>query len=402
LLWGLGLKSRIDHTYLCRTYSFLCLLTCFVNAFLIHTTTGVTVSDPRIYRLLDASSNRAVEAVRVVEDIVRFIFNDQMMTREWKTFRHDLCSVLQVLSIDMRLAFRQADADVGASIALGSEMQRGSVAEILAANLARLQQSLRSLEEAGKLIDADAAQKIEALRYESYTLAAASQTIGVSIDRLQQVKLCVLIDGGASDQQFCRLIDMLVSASVGAIQLREKKVDDSRLMALARILVAKTRRRKTLSIINDRPDIAALAGTDGVHVGQEDLSVRDARQIVGPQSVIGVSAHSLDQLNRAVLEGANYAGIGPIFASKTKQFATHGGISLLKEVVNQTALPLFAIGGIDTKNVDTVIEAGAKRVAVAAAITAAPDPAQVVAALHQRLDFANSQAESPDENTPSR
>ena len=268
------------------------------------------------------------------------------------------------------------------------------MAELLAANAARLQQSLRSLEEAAKLINVSAAQEIETLRYRSYTLSAASQTLEASIQRLQHVKVCALIDGSGSIDQGEQLIEMLLSADVGAIQLRVKGMGDAELVTRARMLVEKTRGSKTLSIINDRPDIAVLSGADGVHVGQDDLSAKDARQILGPHRLVGVSTHNYEQLNKAVLDGANYVGIGPIFESRTKQFSSFGGLSLLEQVANQTALPIFAIGGIDLQNIDAVIEAGVTRVAVASAITAAADPEAVIATLHQRLDQAASQAES--------
>lgn len=355
---------------------------------------GSKVSDLKINRLLDAASNRASEAVRVVEDIVRFIFDDHILTEHWKVFRHNLNAVLQTFPVEMRLAFRQSDTDVGSSITLSSETRRTNVADLLAANIARLQQSLRSLEEAAKLIDITAAQKIEGLRYRSYKLAEASQALEASIQRLQDVKVCVLIGGDGPVDQEPQMIDTLLSAEVGAIQLRVKGIDDTELVTRARMLVEKTRGSKTLAIINDRPDIAVLSGADGVHVGQDDLSAKDARQIVGPHRLVGVSTHNYEQLDEAVLDGANYVGIGPVFESRTKQFASFGGISLLKQVANQTAIPVFAIGGINLENIDDVIEAGVTRVAVASAITAATDPGCVIATLHQRLDRTTSQAGS--------
>ena len=350
------------------------------------------MSEDKIYRLLDAASNRACEAVRVVEDIVRFVFNDQFLTKEWKELRHNLASALQVVSAEMRFAFRHTEMDVGASITLASEIKRSSTADLLAANVARLQQALRSLEESSKLLDVKLAQKIEALRYRSYVLASATQTIEESIKRLQDVRLCVLIDGGASEQDYSQLIDLLLSADVGAIQLRDKEMIDAELVLRARLLVEKTRGRKTLSIINDRPDIVVLTGADGVHVGQSDLSVKDARQILGPGGLIGVSTHNAEQLSKAILDGANYAGIGPIFESETKLFPSYGGLPLIEQIANQTALPVFAIGGINLKNADAVIQAGIRRVAVASAITRTADPRSVVVALNERLCSATEEA----------
>ncbi|MDG2409088.1 MAG: thiamine phosphate synthase [Pirellulales bacterium] len=350
------------------------------------------MSEHKIYRLLDAASNRACEAVRVVEDVVRFVFNDQFLTKEWKELRHNLASALQALPAEMRFAFRHTETDVGASITLASEIKRSSTADLLAANVARLQQALRSLEESLKLLDVKLSQKIEALRYRSYVLASATQTIEESIQRLQDVRLCVLIDGGASEQDYSQLIDLLLSADVGAIQLRDKEMIDAELVLRARLLVEKTRGRKTLSIINDRPDIVVLTGADGVHVGQSDLSVKDARQILGPGGLIGVSTHNAGQLSKAILDGANYAGIGPIFESETKIFASYGGLPLIEQIANQTALPVFAIGGINLKNADAVIQAGIRRVAVASAITRAADPRSVVVALNERLCSATEEA----------
>jgi thiamine-phosphate pyrophosphorylase len=354
------------------------------------------VSEHKINRLLDAASNRACEAVRVVEDIARFVFDDRLLTKEWKEFRHNLAAALQDLSAEIRFAFRQTETDVGASITLASEVKRSSTADLLAANLARLQQALRSLEESSKLLDVKLAQKIEALRYRSYVLASATQTMEVSIQRLQDVRLCVLIDGGASEKEYSQLIDLLLSAEVGAIQLRDKEMIDAELVHRARLLVEKTRGRKTLSIINDRPDIVVLAGADGVHVGQSDLSVKDARQVLGPGGLIGVSTHNAEQLSKAVLDGANYAGIGPIFESETKTFASHGGLALIEQVADQTALPVFAIGGINLKNADAVIQAGIRRVAVASGITRAIDPRSVAVALNERLCSATEKAMQPE------
>ena len=350
------------------------------------------MSKYKIYRLLDAASNRACEAVRVVEDIARFVFNDQFLTKEWKELRHNLASALQALPAEMRFAFRHTEMDVGASITLASEIKRSSTADLLAANVARLQQALRSLEESSKLLDVKLAQKIEALRYRSYVLASATQTIEESIKRLQDVRLCVLINGGASEQDYSQLIDLLLSADVGAIQLRDKEMIDAELVLRARLLVEKTRGRETLSIINDRPDIVVLTGADGVHVGQSDLSVKDARQILGPGGLIGVSTHNVEQLSKAVLDGANYAGIGPIFESETKMFASYGDLPLIEQIANQTALPVFAIGGINLKNADAVIQAGIRRVAVASAITRTADPRSVVVALNERLCSATEEA----------
>ena len=143
--------------------------------------------------------------------------------------------------------------------------------------------------------------------------------------------------------------------------------------------------RAPLVIINDRPDIAALADADGVHLGQDDLRVKDARAIVGPRRLIGVSTHSIDQARAAVLNGANYLGVGPTFPSPTKSFDEFPGLEFVREVAAEIRLPAFAIGGITLQNVGEVMAAGLRRVAVASAVTATAKPQAAATALRAVL-----------------
>ena len=139
----------------------------------------------------------------------------------------------------------------------------------------------------------------------------------------------------------------LVEAGVGMIQLRDKQLDDRELVDRARLLAAARRAgtAERCAIINDRADIAAAVDADGVHVGQEDLTVKDARAIVGTRMLIGVSTHNIEQARAAVLDGANYLGAGPTFASQTKSFDDFAGLDYLREVASEIRLPTFAIGG---------------------------------------------------------
>ena len=358
------------------------------------------MSSSKIYRLLDASSNRACEAVRVVEDVARFILDDRLLTSEWKEFRHHLVSVLCAIPRQIRAAVRETESDVGTSFSLSTELQRENVADLIAANIARLQQSLRSLEEGAKIVAPELASQVETLRYRSYTLASAMEGIGQSNQRLGDVRLYVLVAGCGSRDEFSRLIDSLLLANVGAIQLRDKLLADADLLDRARLLVEKCRGRRVFSIINDRPDIAVLAGADGVHVGQTDLAVKDARQIVGPHRLVGVSTHNAEQVRRAVLDGANYAGIGPVFPSNTKSFSQYGGLSLVQQVATNTTLPLFAIGGINTENAEAVIQAGASRLAVGSAVTTAADPNKIVALLKEMLQECDAKALPSEATSP--
>ena len=195
----------------------------------------------------------------------------------------------------------------------------------------------------------------------------------------------MLIDGRPSVDDFQRLAESLIQAGVDVLQLRDKRLDDRSLLERARRLRQATAGTQTLFIMNDRPDLAALARADGVHVGQEELSVKDARAIVGPEALIGVSTHTIEQARQAVLDGANYLGVGPTFPSGTKRFDHFPGVELLRSVAAEIRLPAFAIGGISPENLPLVLATGITRIAVSGAITAAADPAAAACALRASL-----------------
>src|SRR5262249_54162956 len=153
-------------------------------------------------------------------------------------------------------------------------------------------------------------------------------------------------------------------AGVSVVQMREKKLPDRELIAWGRYVREWTADAGALFIMNDRPDIAVLTDADGVHVGQDELSVRDARRIVGPHRLIGVSTHTIEQARTAVLDGADYIGVGPVFPSTTKAFEEFAGLKLVREVATDLTLPAFAIGGITAQNIGEVVAAGSRRVAV--------------------------------------
>jgi thiamine-phosphate pyrophosphorylase len=137
--------------------------------------------------------------------------------------------------------------------------------------------------------------------------------------------------------------------------------------------------------MNDRPDLAVLADADGVHVGQDELGVRDARRIVGPARLVGVSTHNLEQVEQAVLDGADYIGVGPVFPSGTKSFADFPGLDFVRKATAATRLPAFAIGGITENNVAAVRAAGAERIAVSGALCGAEDPAAAARGLRSAV-----------------
>jgi len=363
-------------------------------------------------RILDASLNRAGEGLRVVEDYVRFVLDDVHLTEQFKTLRHDLASAGAALPLPERHAARDTLEDVGTEVTTPSETRRTEAWDVCVASLERVKQSLRSMDEYSKLAGQDVSAPFEALRYRLYTLEAALGRTRDALERLADVRLYVLVDGRQSEAEFAGLVEQLVAAGVDAIQIRDKGLSDRELVARARLLhrialqpralpggqfarrcaspknpraepgAAMTR---SLVIVNDRADIAAIVDADGVHLGQDDITVKDARAIVGPRKLIGVSTHSIEQARKAVLAGANYIGVGPTFPSATKSFEDFPGLGLLKQVAAEIRLPAFAIGGITEENLSDVLAAGFRRIAVSSAVIDAADSAHAAKMLRSAL-----------------
>jgi len=341
-------------------------------------------------RVLDAATNRANEGLRVVEDYVRFVQDDSHLTQLLKQFRHDLVETCAVLPLAERHAARDTQQDVGTELSTYTESKRDDTWAVCVASLERVKQSLRSLEEFGKLIDPEISARLEALRYRLYTLERSVSITHDSLERLADVRLCALVDAQESEAKLELLVKQLLEAGVQMIQLREKTLPDGELIRRARLLRAMVPcpDGEALLVINDRPDIAAAVDSDGVHLGQEDLNVKDARKIVGPRKLIGVSTHSLAQARAAVLDGATYLGVGPTFPSETKSFDTFAGLDFLRQVAEEISLPTFAIGGISLDNLDEVLETGMTRIAVSRGIVAAQDPGAAAQELLERLTGA--------------
>ncbi len=351
------------------------------------------------FRIIDANFNRAAEGLRVVEEHLRFGLNDAHLTLLCKQLRHRLTEAVAKFAENSLIAARDTQHDVGTELQLKTEYRRDTLGDIWRANLKRVQQSLRCMEEYGKTVDASAAQRLEAIRYETYSLEKAIALTSTALQVFQDRRLYVLIDGQRSEEEFRRLVESLVNAGVDVLQLRDKTLGDRQLIERARLLRAKTRETSTLFIMNDRPDLAVLSQADGVHVGQDELPVADARRVVGSEAIVGVSTHSIEQARQAVLDGANYIGVGPTFPSKTKQFDRFPGLDLLKQVSSEISLPAFAIGGVSLDNLKDVWKTGIQRIAVGHAVTAAPVPAEATVRFQTRIADLQCNSRSETECT---
>ena len=179
--------------------------------------------------------------------------------------------------------------------------------------------------------------------------------------------ICFITDRKYSDLPLYDMIDVVLRAGVKCIQYREKYLSRREIYANAVTLREFTRLFDAMLIINDHADIALAVEADGVHLGQDDLPLKEARKIMGSR-IVGISTHNLDQAKEAELGGADYIGFGPVFHTTTKDAGTPKGIDIIRTVKENVSIPVIAIGGINLDNIASVINAGADSVALATAI----------------------------------
>ncbi len=182
-------------------------------------------------------------------------------------------------------------------------------------------------------------------------------------------RLYAITDCQLSNCTHEEIVQMLLAAGARWIQLRDKDASARELLDAARKCLPLARAAEARLMINDRVDVALTADADGVHLGQEDLSVEEAREILGEEKIIGISTHSLDQFRAALETSANYIAVGPVFPTKTKENpAPVVGLDLVREARKLTDRPIVAIGGITLERAAEVIDAGANSVAVISAL----------------------------------
>jgi thiamine-phosphate pyrophosphorylase len=205
-------------------------------------------------------------------------------------------------------------------------------------------------------------------------------------ERLSTARLYLVCGAEPARDDLLDLIRAAAAGGVDVFQLREKHMDDARLMALAERVQALCSELGVLFVLNDRPDLAARVGTDGVHVGQEDMPAAAVRGLVGERMLVGLSTHAPGEIE--AVDGAlvDYIGVGPVHATPTKPGRPAVGLELVRHAAASARVPFFAIGGIDATNARDVLDAGARRICVLRAIADAEDPTAEATGLRALLD----------------
>jgi thiamine-phosphate pyrophosphorylase len=321
-----------------------------------------------ILRILDANLNRAREALRVLEDIARFHHDDAAAAALLKEARHAIDAQARPLGREL-LQSRDSVRDVGRDGDLPVEEAR-SVREILAANLKRAGEALRSIEEVAKGRYPGLSREAHRRRFELYAL---EKEMADPAARLEGARLYVLLDPTVTSRPLPRVAEEAVRGGADLLQLRQKPRVD---LGLAKAIRAAA--PDAIFIVNDRPDIALASGADGVHLGLEDMPIADARRLgVG---IIGATTHSLAEARAAKAAGADYVSCGPMYATPLKPDLAPKGFSYLG-ALRKLGVPFFCIGGITERNAGPELV----RAAVCAGVIAAADVAAAARAIRARL-----------------
>jgi thiamine-phosphate pyrophosphorylase len=373
-------------------------------------------------RIIDANFNRSREGLRVMEEYARFCLADASLTERCKTLRHDLGNVICGLQLKLEaegavlgdrasaqgkacgsggrsaresredqnffIAARDTVGDVGTKISNESEYARRDALHVAIAAAKRLTESLRAIEEYGKIIDEDAGRRVEQLRYVAYEIERDLMMTASAKLRFSDVRLYVLITEAFCAGDWFDTARAVLDNGADCVQLREKSLTDAEMIKRATRLAELCRDSQKLLIVNDRPDIAAVCGAHGVHLGQDDMSVRSARRIMPAGAIVGLSTHTTAQVDAAIADTPDYIAVGPIFPSATKPQDNIAGIGTLIAASEQTALPLVAIGGLDAKTCGDALSSVGCCICVCSSVISQTNVANATRKIRSAIDEA--------------
>jgi thiamine-phosphate pyrophosphorylase len=324
-----------------------------------------------VLRILDANFNRCSEGLRVLEEVARFILDNDKLTKKLKKIRHSLSDSYATIETSL-LTSRDSAGDVGTQSSVVSEFERNDLSAIIAANARRVQESLRVLEEFAKLpasppIDVEG---IKQSRFDIYDIERELMSYisrKAKIDRITGVYLILdtaFLNGRSAND----VAEQAIEGGVNIIQFRDKQSDKSAILKTAKALKKLCARKNVLFIINNHVDIALACDADGVHLGQSDLPIFDARALLPIGKIVGYTVGSLAEAQLAQDEGADYIAVGSIYTTTSKQNVTVVGCETLRAICAKMSVPIVATGGITFNNAKQLIDTGTNAIAVISVI----------------------------------
>ncbi len=362
----------------------------------------------RPLRMIDANLNRSSEGLRVLEDVARFLLNDDELSQQLKALRHDLAQETKSLRRGL-LSQRDSEHDIGRPHSIPSSSRKRDLtmeatslqglADLVTANARRVEESLRVMEELAKLPEISSmlnSARFEQARFALYTL---EQDLVSKISRRDKMErmfgLYVILDrqflAGWDELDIARRI---IRGGARIIQLRDKRSKKGELLLVAQKLKELCSKLDVLFIINDYLDLAMAVDADGLHIGQEDLPLPVIRRELPIDKIVGCSVTTLSQATKAQAEGADYIAVGSMFPTTTKEGATVVGLDTLKELKRTVSVPVVAIGGITGNNIGKVVAAGTDAIAVISAVLSEEDVEEAVRGLISKMDLAREECQN--------
>jgi thiamine-phosphate pyrophosphorylase len=326
--------------------------------------------DFRIYQIIDANLDRAREGLRVLEDWARFCLGKNDIVSRIKNFRQ----ILGKNHLEVYKQSRNFIDDQCKGLTHQEQINRRSPNQIISSNAGRVQEALRVIEEFSRLHNYELSKVASEIRYEIYTLEIdllSLSKLKKSEKILKENSLYVITE---QKENLLEIIEKILIAGVKIIQHRFKSGTDKDNLQEAIQIKNLCKSYNSLFIINDRVDIALASNADGVHLGQDDLDLKTARELLGYSKIIGVSANNEIDISNALRDGCNYIGIGPVFETTTKKDKKPLGIDKIKTLTKDLNIPWFAIGGVKTNNISYLKDNGFKKVALVSQIMNSKDP----------------------------
>jgi len=332
--------------------------------------------------VLDANLNRAREGLRVMEEVARFYLSNKKLFWEFKRLRHLLKEIENSFAVSV-IFTRDAQNDPGQELN-PVEMDRQDLREVVRANAKRVQESLRVLEEFGKLLSLKIVSLAKEARFLIYDLE--KEILILLKPQVDYTIYLITADHYLNEEKFWQVIEQCFKNGVTAFQYRVKAKKGAEMLKEGLRLKELCEKHGVTFLVNDRLDLGLALTADGVHLGQDDLPIEVGRKFL-PGKIIGLSATNYEEGVLAVKRGADYIGLGPIFSTATKTDAAPPcGLEVLAKLKKDYPdIPFIAIGGINLKNVKDVVRAGADGVAVISAILGAEEPARVVYELREKI-----------------
>jgi thiamine-phosphate pyrophosphorylase len=326
-------------------------------------------------RIIDANLNRIGEGLRVLEEYARLALNDAGLTGRLKDLRHRMIHIDAELQQQL-LRARDAAGDVGADLTVEGQEKPQDFTGTIVANARRVQESLRVMEELAR--EPGIGLETETYRQARFTMYTIEKELLAGMlrrDKLERLAgLYVIIDTEfLKGRSHLDVANAAIQGGTKTIQLRDKTSGVRDFLRAAGELKELCEKNHVLFIVNDSLEVTLAVDADGLHIGRDDLPVAAARRLLSVDKILGASARTIDEAKQAYAEGADYLGVGAMYATATKVAAEVVGPGRIKEIKDAVNMPVVAIGGISEDNVGEVMKAAADAAAVISAVMGTAD-----------------------------